>query len=394
MLAVATQPSRAIIYLNDKPQKDLSFKPWKSDYLLTPTKIKNLLPGEYELRLEQAGYWPYKQKIWINSGETTFVEDVNLFRENLPLLIASTPEDNLVISPDKKYLYLESAKKIITLKTEAIKNLNISENIVGSWLKNNKLLAAGVIFDPAKTNGDVNYAGLIGTGATNWYFDETSNQLYYQNKNSLNRLEINTKTNTLLLSGDDYLAYEPRSDKLFTIVNIKNQIHLRSYSLKDSQIISDTTLPTSGHYVFTKDIPGYLSIYDDKNKTLYLYNENKLENEASVIRNIKNWAIHSNSILIYTNDFEIYTFSLANGRSDLITRRSEAIDKIVWSATGNYLLFSTSDTLSVLDFKNRNATLLFRAEKISSPVLDEKNNNLYFWAKIGQQEGVYKMIMQ
>lgn len=394
MLAVATEPARAVVYLNDKPQKDLSFKPWKNDYLLTPTKIKNLLPGEYELRLEQAGYWPYKQKIWINSGETTFIEDVNLFRENLPLLLISVPENALAMSPDRKYLYLETAKKIIILKTEAIRTLNLPEKAAGLWLKNNKLLASGIIFDPLKAAGDINYTKLIGAEASNWYLDEASNQLYYQNKTSLNRWEINTKTNTLLLGGDDYLAYEPRADKLFIIVNIKNQIRLRSYSLKDLQLIRDTTLPTNGHYLFTKDIPGYLSIYDDRNKTLYLYNENKLENEPAIIRGAKNWAIYNSDTLIYTNDLEIYTFSLINGRTELITRRSEAIEKMVWNATGNYLLFSTLNTLNVLDFKNRNTTLLFRAEKISSPTLDEKNNNLYFWAKVGQQEGVYKMIMQ
>ena len=111
MLALATVPSRAIVYLNDVPQKNLSVNPWKKDYLTTPVKIKNILPGEYELRLEETGYWPYKQKIWINSGQTTFVEDVNLFKENLPLLVLSTPEDSLALSPDKKYLFLDKTKK-------------------------------------------------------------------------------------------------------------------------------------------------------------------------------------------------------------------------------------------------------------------------------------------
>ncbi len=394
MLAVATNPARAVIYLNDKPQADLSLKPWKKDYLLTPNKIKNILPGEYELRLEEPGYWPYKQKIQINSGETTFVEDVNLFRENLPLLILAAPENNLIMSPDRKYLYLESTKKIITLKTETSRNLDFSRNEGGLWLKNNKLLIGGTIFDPVKEGGDINYTNLIGSGAANWYFEEATGRLYYQNKNSLSRLDISNKTNAQLISGDDYLAYEPRLERLFVIVSKNNQIRLQAYSLKNYQIESESVLPTSGHYTFARDIPNYLSVYDDQNKTLYLFNETALGSGPTVIRNIKNWAVLNNNSLIYTNDFEIYIFNFANSRIDLVTRRSEIINKIIWNASGNYLIFSSPTTLNVLDFKNRNATLLFRAEKISSPLLDEKNDNLYFWAKIGQQEGIYKMLMQ
>ncbi len=394
MLAVATNPERAVIYLNDKPQKDLSIKPWRNDYLLTPTKIKNILPGEYELRLEQNGYWPYKQKIWINSGETTFVEDVNLFRENLPLLVLSTPLSDLNLSLDKKYLYASAAKKIITLKTELTRDLNLSGNTSGTWLKNNRLLVGGLIFDPQKTQNDTNYTNLIGTGVTNWYFEEATSRLYYQNNNSINRLDTNSLTNTLIISGDNYLAYEPRQEKIFVIVSSNNQTQLRAYSIKNNQLLETSTLPTSGHYLFVHDILNYLAIYDDQNKTLYLYSETNLNNGPTIIRNIKNWAVYSNESLIYTNDFEIYVFNYANNRVDLITRRSEVINKIIWSASGNYLLFSSPTTLNVLDFKNRNATLLFRAEKIASPVLDEKNNNLYFWAQVGQQEGVYKMLMQ
>lgn len=394
MLAVATNPSRAMIYLNDKLQKDLSLKPWKKDYLLTPTKIKNILPGEYELRLEQAGYWPYKQKIRINSGETTFVEEVNLFKENLPLLILATSEDTLSPSTDKKYLYLQSNKKIVNLKTETIRDLNFLEKSKGQWLKNNRLLAAGIIFDTSRENNDINYTTLIGANATNWYLEESSGNLYYQNKNSLNRLEINSKINTQLISGGNYLAYEPRLEKLFTITDNKDQIKVQAYSLKNYQLENEWTLPNSGHYSFIKDIQNRLAIYDDQNKTLYLFNESNINAGPTSIRNIKSWSIFDNQSLVYANDFEIYIFNFSNNRTDLITRRSEQIDKIMWSATGNYLIFSSPTTLNVLDFKNRNATLLFRAEKISSPIIDEKNNNLYFWAKVGQQEGIYKMLLQ
>ncbi|MFZ4632258.1 MAG: PEGA domain-containing protein [Patescibacteria group bacterium] len=397
MLAVATEPTKAIIYLNNKPQNDLSINPWKKDYIVTPAKIKSLLPGEYELRLETEGYWPYKQKINIYSGETTFVEDVNLFKNNSPLLILNLEETGLSMSTDSKYIYASSAKKIITLKNDNVRNLNLDINQIdngGHWLKNNKLFESGIIFDPSKENADTNYASIIGSGATNWFFEENSGELYYQNNNSINRLDINKKTSAAIISGANYLDYEVRVNNLFTITNTDNQTKLNSYSLNNSKLNGEWTLPNSGHYKFDDQDLKYLTIYDDQNKTLYLFDENNLINGPMIIRNINNWSLFNNQALIYTNDFEIYIFNFSNSRSDLITRRSEKIKEIIWNTTGNYLIFSEEKNLNVLDFKNRNTTTLVSADKISSPVLDIKNNNLYFWAKIGDKNGIYKMLMQ
>lgn len=394
MLVVATQPAGATIYLNDKPQKEAALKIWKKDYRTTPAKLKNLLPGEYELRLEQNGYWPFKQKIKINSGETTFIEDVNLFRENVPIVILNVAEDKLSISPDKKYIYAANAKQIISLKTETGRLLNLGTSTKSVWLDDSRLLINGAIFDPAKEANDINYEKIVGTSATNWYFDYSNKQLYYLNNNSLNRLDTSNTTTTMLLSGGGYLDYLPRKNQIFTIESRDNQIRLNAYSQKDLQLKASSLLPTSGRYSFVSEISSRLAIIDSQNKTLYLYNIDDLTAGPIVIRNIKNWAVNSDESLIYTNDFEIYIFNLSNSRVDLVTRRSEEISNIIWNATGNYLIFSTQETLNVLDFKNRTATLLFRAEKINSPVLDEKNDNLYFWARVGQQEGMYKMLMQ
>lgn len=394
MLVINTEPARAIIYLNDKPEKDSSLKPWKKDYLMTPAKIKNLLPGEYSLRLKADGYWPYEQKIWINSGETTFVEDVNLFLENTPLLITPTPKSNLNLSPDKKYLYIPEAKKIVNLKTGSIRNLNLTDNTSGAWQKNNKLLAAGIIFDPLKEAGDINYANLIGASTTNLQLDVDSGRLYYQNRNAINYFETNNKKNSLLISGKDYLDYKISQEKILTIVNENKQIQLESYSLKNYKLEATWVLPNSGNYNFVEDISSYLAVYDDRNKTLYLFTASDIKTEPIIIRDIKNWAAMDDQSLIYTNGFEIYIFNFNSNRSDLATRRGEEISDIIWNATGNYLIFSSPNTLNVLDFKNRNTTLLFKAEAISSPAFDDKNDTLYFWANSGQQEGVYKILMQ
>ncbi len=399
MLAVSTIPTKATIYLNDEPQNDLSLNPWKTDYIVTPAKIKNLLPGEYELRFEAKGYWPYKQKINIYSGETTFVEDVNLFKENTPFFILDIPESKLKISPDSKYIYIPEAKKIITLKNDNARDLKITENnnlknYHNTWLKNNKLFADGIIFDPQKEANDINFASVIGSGAYNWTSNESGSYLYYLNNSSINQLNADSKNSSAIISGTDYLDYALDQDRLFVLASENKQVKLGAFTLSGSKINDSWSLPTSGHYRFTEKVGDYLSIYDDQNKTLYLFDQKKLTNGPMTIMNINSWALYNSQALIYTNNFEIYIFNFSNSRSDLITRRSEKINDIIWNSEGNYLIFSGDDTLNVFDFKNRNTTLLLKAEKINSPALDVKNDNLYFWAKINGQEGIYKMIMQ
>ena len=151
-------------------------------------------------------------------------------------------------------------------------------------------------------------------------------------------------------------------------------------------------MPATGTIHFHR-LANYLTVYDKKNQTLYLFNETKIGDGPLVIKNIKNWALMDINNLIYTNNFEIYTFDLTNNRSTLITRRGTAIKDIIWNAEKNYLIFSEKENLNVFDFKNHNVTSLLAGEEIISPVLNTKDNTLYFWANINEQEGIYKILL-
>lgn len=82
LLFVKTEPKGADIYLNGKKRKQR-----------TPAKIKYLLPDIYNLRIEKKGFIPYKKKITIKSGFTTFVDNILLFKQNLPILMTSEEMD-------------------------------------------------------------------------------------------------------------------------------------------------------------------------------------------------------------------------------------------------------------------------------------------------------------
>ena len=251
----------------------------------------------------------------------------------------------------------------------------------------------GILYDPLKPENDNNYKIIIGSNATDWYFDETTNTLYYKNQNTINQFGINTQISSLILKDDNIISYHPYKDKLFAIAK-NGQIKLSGYFLKNLEKSNEFILPSSGNYEFVSEISSFLSIYDSKNKTLYLFDDNKIENGPIVINGIENWQVLKNNSILYTNNLEIYTFDLATQKNELITRRSEALNDIIWNESGNYLIFSDKNSLNVFDFKNRTTTKLLNGENISSPVLDERGKNLYFWGKIENREGIYKISLE
>jgi len=393
MIAVDTVPGGAIVYLNDKPQSNLSLNPFKKEYLNTAAKVKNVLPGEYDLRLERAGYWPFQKKIFVYSGQTTFAEDINLFREDTPLLLAASAETETQLSASRKYLYIPAVKKIITLKNDEARIIP-EDGGSSSWLKNeDKLLAAGNIYG-INAAGDAQYEQLIGTEADNWYLDESKNRLYYRAGNSLAYLKLANKTSALAVSGETYPTYEPRGENLFFVSSDSGRVSVKRYSLLSQKIENELNLPAVGQYEFRHDGAKSLVLYDNQNKTLYLLNPDNLTGGGQTIKDIISWQWLDENTLLYNNTWEIYRFDLKTGNSDLLTRVGEEIKKIIWNGDKNYLIFSTANSLNALDIKMSAATKIFQAEKITGASLDEKNDIIYFWAKIGAAAGVYKMILQ
>jgi hypothetical protein len=68
LVAVKTQPPEASIYLNGNLLNEK-----------TPASINELLPGEYDLRLELKSYYPWSGRVSVNAGKVTRLEKIILF---------------------------------------------------------------------------------------------------------------------------------------------------------------------------------------------------------------------------------------------------------------------------------------------------------------------------
>lgn len=92
VLFISSRPSAATVEVNGEIRKER-----------TPARVKGLLPGSYHVRLSRDGYHPWTRTVEVRSRETTFLNNVILFRRGLPEQVAELGILQAEFSPDRRY---------------------------------------------------------------------------------------------------------------------------------------------------------------------------------------------------------------------------------------------------------------------------------------------------
>lgn len=213
-LILNSDPEGATISITSNKNQDLIGKYFGSktkQYYNTPAKIKNLLPGEYLVRFELAGYWPYEKKLRVYPSEATYLEDIDLFRQDLPLKIFDAKTQGIKITNDDGYIMLQDDKKIIDLKAEAETQITLSSDTFKRPEDSDKIIKPK----------DVKYLSLISSDllvyATDWeiyLFDAK------ENKHTL-ITRLSQKITSVAWRQGGYIVYS--TDKTINVINLKDR---------------------------------------------------------------------------------------------------------------------------------------------------------------------------
>lgn len=400
MLNLDSNPKGAKIFINDKALPSSGWRPWRKDYKVTPNKLKNVIPGEYELTVEKEGYWPFKTMIRVNSGLTTFYEDINLFKSDNPTLKSITDEsvnqENIFLSPNSRYLFLKKSKLLVNLEKDKEIKLEISEvdnspkKEDNFWLKNNNLFVDGQLIDPKDENKNKDFKSLLGENVYNLKLDDTEGVLYYQNDKNLSLINIKQNKAEVVISNTDIVDYLTENSNLFLLINEDDKVSIKNYSLSSSSYNQETLLPKGGEYSFKESYKNHLVVYDKKNNDLYLLDKENISKGFKKIEQVKNWA-QANNGLFFISDWELKYYNFHEAKIDLLARFSINLENIEINESKNYLIVSGEKDIIIYDLKSGLTTNILKAEEISSPALDINNNFLYFWGKIDNQQGVYRI---
>ena len=142
-----------------------------------------------------------------------------------------------------------------------------------------------------------------------------------------------------------------------------------------------------------------LNLYDNNHQILYLINPlaDYYSPLTEIINNVRTASWISDSNLLYINDFEIWLYNLETKNKTLLTRISQTINSAVMHPNRNYIIYSTDQTINAIELdegRGKNTAELVKFDLINSLILNGKGNVLYFSGKIGQTEGLYKLLIQ
>ncbi|RLC39160.1 hypothetical protein DRH27_00470 [Candidatus Falkowbacteria bacterium] len=405
ILIIDSEPRGAEIYLNDKIQQTFFKKYFSQDqsYIKTPAKIKNLRPGDYKISLKTEGYWPWEKKLSIQPGESTFAEDIYLFKNDLPTLAVKGVYSELVMSPDKKNLAAFNNNKavILNLNNEQIDFYASSSTSPVSQLNTNiswspdeeNLILGQYVFNINNWANPLILSDIIGI-QKNIKWGDNNNTIFYNTQNGLYQYDINAKINDTIINENGINDYLLIDNNIYYTKLADHTAELNIFSLKDYTIIKKIKLPYST-YIFLNQKNKFVNLYDTAYNILYLIDPfSDLRPLRETVNNVnKTFWINDNKLL-YANDFEIWTLDLVNFKKELLTRISSKINKIIWHPNNNYVIYSTDNSINTIeldDREKRNITNLIELDVISGLQINGKGDTLYFYSKIGNQEGIYKL---
>lgn len=389
-LALDTTPKGATVTITSETKINAGNPLFGSKGKVTPLKIKNLLPGEYVVSFTLDNYWPYQKKLRVNPEQTTFLEDVILFRKSLPLNVYQTSAQNISYSTNGHYAWLSNDKKIIDLNTEQETSIKTDSEI--NWIENGKQIIDGAKIINLENNSIADYSSITGPVKK---AELSGDLLVYQTNNNLSALNTKTKISVEIPSEGEISAYQTSGNILYFITTFKNQTEIKSFDLKNNKLISSAKLLNSKNFSFNTNNSSLL-LTDNNHKIVYLINNDGSEQIIKdVIRGVTVFKWLDDNKLAYAIESEIYIYDLAQTKPYLITRLSEKINSLAWS-TDNYLIYSTAKAIGTINLtsEGNDITVLWQGDNLSSLYLNNKTGVLYFSGSIGQQSGLYKMALK
>jgi len=412
ILVIKTKPAEASVFLENKTQKnlvsDLILQTEKKSYT-TPSRIKNLLPGKYDIKLEKNGYWPWEKQLVIGSGQSVYIENVNLFKNNLPVLVSSQQYTDLLPSPNGKMIlaiYSEGAD-VINLNNDTIKKIDIatsSSKIVltknnCSWSPSNDAVMLGS-YIYSLTSGEraknIDKLSNNNTAKIKWNLSD-KDKIAFASQSSLYYSDLNSLSKKLIIKNKNIIDFLARGNNLFILYQENDAVILSVWGISENKSIRTISLPKS-NYAFINSDHNLLNILDKTHNTLYLIDPlAEIKTVIEIINGVSQARWINNDKLIFANDYEIWIYNAKNYSKFLLTRISERITDTLPFVNENYLFYATERNINVMEMDERdkrNVIKLVDLETINRPYLNNNGSALYFYSKIGGGAGIYKLAIQ
>lgn len=416
MLILDSRPRGAMVFINNRPAvvglKKILLK--NSGANLTPAKIKNLSPGEYEIVLEKKGYWPWRKKLEVLPGSSTFAEDINLFRNNPPELLIPGAERIISLSPQKNLAVLAKNEVLEIFDLNREEALSYEPPATGTppfreadsgkrttWPPGQSAFFHGRVLyrlSEQRFSRSADFSGVIPEAAEIKWSAEDPNIAYYSDSGRIMSLDVYTGATTTLADITEFSDFLVKKNGLYLVKIIGRYGFLEVHDLGRRELLASIALPASRGYRFIHPEQQLINLYDEDNRIIYLMDiaQNPLPLRETIANStLSEWA--KSGTLLYGNDFEIWRYDLAQNRKTLLTRLGQGIKGIFWHPSENYAIYTTEQSINVIELDDRdgrNITTLLKLDGLDSPFVSADGKAAFFIAAIGNQQGLFKLLLQ
>ncbi len=383
LLVVSSIPEGATVNFNNEPPKrgiDM-FIPWETgEIILTPERVTYLFPGVYTLKIEKENFLPFERTIEIQSGKTTFVEDILLLPSAPPVQIVEA--SFLALSPDgTTFVTIDTTGTLFIIDSEtditlySATGIKIPEKI--HFLEDTHVLLRymkGSILIDITSQNQIALASL--NADSEFHIDSKNPDIFYwENNNSLNsyRTKIIEAPLSTLRSDFSSTSFHVYDNEVWWIFN-SNLIKGSEKINKPSNLILNKVVGFSKNFVFVKTAKS----------TLYALHTGSLvwfpiEGDSG---NDVNELLHEEGSTIYfRGDFAIGSIDTNTLESSLINRFGEqtvSFDTISLLQDKKIYIITTDSSVKILDVFSSEQILsdIYNADSVISTAYNEKDKTL------------------
>jgi len=388
ILIISSLPKKAEIYLNGKLLKNQS----------TPARIEKLLPADYEIKLTKDGYHPWQKKLPVNENATTFAEDVILWKQTIPLQLATENISDWLIAPEREKIALLTTDNQLKILDTIDGRLTIPENqppltapeLIGWSNTGKKLLLKDSVQQQSNyylLNLSTNSDNLSKINSRNYFSvkwnQQNDNLVYGLDKTGLWEINLFNQQEKLIFTDslDDFLV---TGGEIFILTG-------SNLSRLDTPDKIDVQLDSTGYQLITKENGKIIAINKARQQLAIL-------DLATPAKNLQlsatgfDW-LNNRTLLIF-NDWEIWIYNFQDQEPKLITRLGKKIAAAVWHKSGQHLIFAAENELRIIELDNResrNIITLAEVPEILKLSLDPAGKNIYFTGHYSDQMELLKL---
>lgn len=421
MIIVESIPQNANVFLDNQ---------YKSNK--TPTRLKNLFPGEYTIKVTKEGYSTWEKKLFVESKMVTWASNIRLFYQDPQIsTLIEMPVVNFAISPDyEKLAFVQidqnfglwqldlssgKTKKLFPKSKDDLKKISENEN---SFLSSDILWSPDskkIIFSWQQKENNKNYAIIDFNDVNKIIFINdlfnfkienikwaNSNQIYLLSNKNLYRLDLDSRSLSASLASE-VLDYNVKENEIIYLSSDKQkkEVLLAKMSVnKKENEDAIMHLPQNENFEFEIGKEDMALLFGEKGK-LYLVNikSKKPEFLGEKVKEFK-WSKSGNKLL-YFNENEVWFYAIKKEKEaihpeyklntpNLLTRYSTEIKNAFWYPDEEHVVLILKESIKIVELDERDKrnsyefsknlkvkNLEFDKDGESIYVIDEKSKNLY-----------------